>query len=518
MKTRVLVLGFWLLATASCNFGLFAGEYQARAILTTTDPVPGDTAGDGWNLAEISKVFLTALLNDRGEVTVLGTVKQQLPYRAIFRFREGIISRIVREGEHLIGMNSFIDLEGQNQLEKLDFLDRILLGDEGQVAFRGVIEPAPVTSRVGWWIADEAGIRMVMRDGEPAPGFGAGYVYQSMEPKLALGSHGRIALSSTVSRSEPRGLSTVWSGKPGFLIPKIRESDPAPGTSSTFAGAYFPGRVTLTESGSILLEAQVQTDFDAFKPNTGLWLATDRSVDVLISPHFSLPEFGIDVSVQFASFAGGSDVNSAGQFVTTALLEGPGLTSASRFCLIAGAAGGVRILARGAEAVPAVPGATYAKFTRPIVSSTGRIAVWTTLTFTNGAPFVALMVDRGLGLEFVMRSGERAPGFAPEINLTQVGNSLFINAAGQILVGAKTAPASATGPSENVLYLVEPDLTVRRVAWVGMGLRLAKGETAVLKSISDSITAPAGDDNGNSQELNAAGDFTFVGCVVRHRR
>ena len=147
------------------------------------------------------------------------------------------------------------------------------------------------------------------------------------------------------------------------------------------------------------------------------------------------------MSVQYASVAGASDVNSAGQFVTTVLLEGPGLTSASRFCLISGTVEGVRILGRGGQAVPAIPGATYSKFTRPIINSTGRIAVWTTLKSAEGDPFVALMVDRGRGLEFVLRIGEPALEFGPGINLTQAGNSLFINAASQILVGAKTGPA-----------------------------------------------------------------------------
>ncbi len=512
MKSQILVIGFWLFASATGRIGLRAGEYRIQAILTTADPVPGDTAGDGWNIAEIRKVFVTALLNDRHHVTVLGTVRQRQPYRAIFRFRDGTLAQVVREGAHLAGMNSIVDLGGQNRIENLGFLDRILLGPEGQVAFQGVIEPAPAESQVGWWIAEEDGIQMVMRDGNPAPGFGTGHVYQAAQPSLALGSQGRIALSSSVSDAEPRGLRTVWSGKPGFLTPKFREMDPAPGTSSTFAGTDLPGRVTLTKSGGILVVAQVKSDFDAFKANTGLWLATDRSVELLVPPHFSLPEFGTDVAVQLASFAGASDVNSAGQFVTTALLEGPGLTSASRFCLISGTVEGVRIVGRGGQAVPAIPGATYLKFTRPIINSTGRIAVWTTLKSTDGDPFVALMVDRGRGLEFVLRIGGPALEFGPGVILTLAGNSLlFINAAGQILVGAKTGPASAAGPFENVLYLVEPNLSVHRVAWVERSVRLANGETAILKSISDSATPPAGDEDGNSQELNAAGDFTFVG-------
>lgn len=287
MKSQILVIGFWLLASATGGIGLCAGEYRVQAILTTADPVPGDTAGDGWNFAEIQKVFVATLINDRRIVTVLGTVRQQQPYRAIFRFRDGTVARVVREGDHLAGMNSFVDLGGQNQIENLGFLDRILLGPQGQVAFRGEIEPTPAESRVGWWIAAEDGIQMVMRDGDPAPGFGTGYVYQDGQPTLALGSQGRIALSSTVYGSEPRGLRTVWFGIPELLTPKFREMDPAPGTSSTLAGTDLPGRVTLTTSGSILLVAQVKSDFDAFKSNTGLWLATDRNVELLVPPHFS---------------------------------------------------------------------------------------------------------------------------------------------------------------------------------------------------------------------------------------
>ena len=150
------------------------------------------------------------------------------------------------------------------------------------------------------------------------------------------------------------------------------------------------------------------------------------------------------------------------------------------------------------------------------MNSMGRIVVSANLAPLQGDEFTALMVDRGNGLEMVFRSLAIAPGFGSEFIVAQFGSRRFINSTGQILIGTKVKGPGTSESGQDVLYLIETDFTVRRVAWAGMTATLANGESVVLEKIAGTPSTfpsviPAGDDDGQPTMLNNLGEFAFIG-------
>jgi hypothetical protein len=144
------------------------------------------------------------------------------------------------------------------------------------------------------------------------------------------------------------------------------------------------------------------------------------------------------------------------------------MAASNRYCLIAGGPGTHRILGRAGDPVAGLPGVNYVRFVRPLINSDVRVAVWGVLPAVGQKTHTALCVDRGGGLEVALHSTAPAPGFAPEVTLGGFFAGPFLNRAGQILLVAGVEGPGIDPAKNKVLRLIEPDLTVRRVAWPGM--------------------------------------------------
>lgn len=116
-----------------------------------------------------------------------------------------------------------------------DELHRPVLDDTGTIVFRAETSES---SRAGLWTGDADSLRLVAREGDPAPGLPAGWTFRYLFDPL-VSADGRLCFIASVRGPEGERRSGIWTGRPDSLAPAVLEGDPAPGFATARATFRF---------------------------------------------------------------------------------------------------------------------------------------------------------------------------------------------------------------------------------------------------------------------------------------
>lgn len=229
----------------------------------------------------------------------------------------------------------------------------------------------------GIWASDGSTLHLVLRHGEPAPGFGAGCVplanMGASDPSVLIDfprfpdidSSGRVVvISSLTGCSVGRASDVVWTWKDGSLDRLFVPSEPS----------LLFDAVT-SESGVMA--------FSGSSSNDVLWTAVGETVGVLVTTG-ALFEHGAGSGSLSAIHPFGLSVNDAGRVVFVGETMAPG---GARSGLLAAGGGDNRVIAQEGGAAPGTGGAVFADMapgTLPVtlpdfkITETGRVvfAAW----------------------------------------------------------------------------------------------------------------------------------------------
>jgi len=380
------------------------------------------------------------------------------------------LALLVREGDPAPGAGA-----GVSYGEISGFFDPVAprnpVNGAGQVAFTAALTGTGVTSSNdrSLWLTDGAGgVSLVAREGDAAPGTGAGVVFGSFDFSYALNEAGDVAFSANLAGT---GVTTsndasLWIRPAGGgLVLVARQGAPAPGMGPgiVFGISSFPfpngtlNQNDLNEAGDLA--------FVAILAGPGITSSNDQIVFVReASGSFRVAaregEGGLDPGIGPVTVA----LNDAGE---VAFEAGPGQTLCSAVWGPDGS-GGLRRIVEEGDPIPDLPGAVFegngacgslpSLVPEPSINAHGDVAFsggtlegfgWGFFYASAAGELVTVVLDDGLGSDVI----EVAPG-----DVRAVGYPLSmhpfatLNDARQLLFATTLDPETT---AERGLFLAE---------------------------------------------------------------
>jgi hypothetical protein len=203
------------------------------------DPVPG---GNG----VFQDFFDLAGPNESGKVAfvarISGSSGGENDNEGIYLADEGGVIELAREGEQVPGGNGSFD----------DFIFLTGLNDSGEAAFNAILDGTSggESDNEALYIASEAGITELARNGEPAPGGGGGIINSILLPTNPNES-GEVAFDASIEGGD-EGLpvdSGIFLTAASGITKLIRVGDSGPGGVGRFQGFLLGG---LNDSGQVI--------------------------------------------------------------------------------------------------------------------------------------------------------------------------------------------------------------------------------------------------------------------------
>jgi hypothetical protein len=191
------------------------------------------------------------------------------------------------------------------------------INDAGQLVFSGHVGGPGVddTNNDAIWVGANGAYQLVARQGDPAPGAGAGVIYRSNYTTGArISGDGQVVFHHWLSGAGVDNTNDlgIWMGHPGDVRLVVREGDPSPGATT---GAVFKELFdfTLNRAGQIIFGANISGPGIYTTNDFGLWAAgPDGEID-LIAREYGLFDVNDDPliedlrTIRKIAFAAGSN-------------------------------------------------------------------------------------------------------------------------------------------------------------------------------------------------------------------
>ena len=366
-----------------------------------------------------------------------------------------------------------------------DFFE-LVSNSSGQVGFRGALKSGvggvSTTNDVGIWVNEQsAGLRMLAREGSPAPGVSGGRTFQSSLGAgdvmpftgLQLSDHGQVVFGGRLN-DDTRG---IWFGDASAGVSLIALGNTqAPGTP---AGALFEKttlargadrRFGVSPAGNLAFPALLTTGAGGVVSANqhGLWSRVAGTT--LLAAREASPAPGLASGVNFSNSGAnpfdGAEVNDAGNVVFKAFVAGTGITASNDSAIWTGRLITLQPVVREGQLAPGAPaGFVFGDLAtvRPVLNELGQFA------FIADAQNAAGTVTRrglwawdpGLGLMKIAIQGESltlAPGVTRTVSTVQ-GNfdAAFTGARSLNDAGQLVFQATFTDDSQAILKTNVPE-------------------------------------------------------------
>jgi hypothetical protein len=258
--------------------------------------------------------------------------------------RTGPLTLLLREGSQAPDTQPGV-VFGAAQFLGSPYPFRLLqVNHQGRIAVQGnLVGPGTDTFSNEAIFAERSGqLRLVMREGDPAPGAGGGATFGGNSVNLqtyslSFNSLGHVAFDVMLGGSQ-HGVTTLYSDHRGSLAPVVMPGDPAPGTNLDFGIVASP---ILSDGGRIAFRAALS---DAGQwPPIGIWWDQPGTLSALVVPGQQVP--GRPPGVTFLGTHYIHGFNAAGQIAFSGEISDPVSTSAT-VLVLAGPTGAMRIVAQ----------------------------------------------------------------------------------------------------------------------------------------------------------------------------
>src|SRR5262249_21791201 len=137
----------------------------------------------------------------------------------------------------------------------------------------------------GVWFEGAAGLRLVVRAGDPSPGTGPGVVFGSSLSVLGFNDNRQVVFEGGLSGMGVTTSNSVgyWSGGAGSLALVLRAGDPAPGTAAgtTFQIVESNVPVGFNNAGHVVARAGLSGPTIGTLNNSGIWSNRSGSLELV---------------------------------------------------------------------------------------------------------------------------------------------------------------------------------------------------------------------------------------------
>jgi len=425
---------------------------------------------------ESPNVVRSGVLNNMGQVAVYGSLGGSGD--GVWREAGGMgLTLVARAGSPAPGTSTSFSFISQP----------IVLNDNGQTAFSAALV-GPSSGNISIWSEGRGALALIARKGEQAPGTLPGVNFVGLS-NPALNNVGQTAFSGTlkgpgVGLSNDRG---VWSEGGGAGVAIVaRDGDQAPGASTGVTFSTFTG-AQLSDAGQVAFFSRLVGTGVTSSNDQSIWKAGGGTSLSLVA---RTGGSAADTSggVVFASLSGPKQ-NDAGQIAFGGTLSGAGVTSSNSRGIWSDAGGaGQSLVARSGDQAPDAPGGvnfSFFAFGGPEISSAGKTTFLARLTgagVTDSNDFGIWSERVGAGLEMVVRTGDHAPGTPTGINFSDLSFPK-LSSVSQTLFGATLAGPGVTSSNNKGLWAEDATSNLTLVARTGDLMDVDAGPNSDLRTI-----------------------------------
>jgi hypothetical protein len=298
------------------------------------------------------------------------------------------------------------------------------------------------------WQGDHDGGVIIAREGNQAPGTGAGVNFSAFDSPYTSGTGGYAFEAYLVGPGvDAANNEGIWAGAGGSTTLIARTGDNAPGTGPGvgFASFYISGPVI--NNGDVLFHGNLTGAGADNSNDTGVWFYQGGSTGLVVREGDPATDLGAGIEV--GEITTGPSFNSTGTVGFHSLLTGPGIDGTNDSAIWEISSGVLSVIAReGSQAPGTNPGTVFNSLTAPAINDSGQLVFGADLTGSgvDNTNDRGVWAQLGAGLELIAREGnsfEVAPGDLREIDvLSFFGGPDQFNNLGQILFHASFTDGS----------------------------------------------------------------------------
>lgn len=223
---------------------------------------------------------------------------------------------------------------------------RPLLNENGVIVFSAVASGGGVTPQndTGIWLADEYGLRLLVREGDAVPGIDGRLFSMIWLGGLSADEDVWFLATMLGSPSNDLILCRVRPGEPVHVVTRVGE--PVPGLPGHWVNLFFLGGVVnswVNSDGALIFGG------DTNMGNGGLFMANEPGVTPLLVGGDPIPGVPDSTLVSLAISPQWAD---NGVATVVATIAGPGITSANDRVVIACDTSGTQLIAREGDLIP----------------------------------------------------------------------------------------------------------------------------------------------------------------------
>ncbi len=346
------------------------------------------------------------------------------------------------------------------------FDPRPVIDGAGKAAFLAATGSSFELSNV--WSETDAGLRLVARAGDAAPGLSVAF---SQFEELTMTDGGIMGFKALLSgpKITVENRESIWLDRHGALTLVARAADEAPDPTKARRFLRFESPAAVNGDGKMAFFARTRDKELEVVQDSGFYaLSTNGLASIAAAAGSAISnESGVVFNAQSfeAPFADDPVVNAAGVTVFRGFIEGPGVNETNMNGLWQyDPHSGLRLLLRGGDAAAGIPGATFVSFPSiPTINNKGDTAFLAFYHPANNAAressaiqsstteqtiHMGMWMRHSSGeLQSLFKLGDDAPGVAGDAQFVDVFDPVM-NGAGRIAIVAAIDGTAVTPTSE----------------------------------------------------------------------
>ncbi len=388
------------------------------------------------------------------EAGISGPGVDSTNFRGIWSGEVDDVSLLVLNGSHAPGTETGVNFR-QFSLSTLT--------NDGQVVVSGDLIGGGVEhfNNSGFWQGVPDHFRLRWREGSQAPGLPAGVTF--FDPRFSFfDSSARFVMQSNLLGPgiELSNRMSIWIGSEAGLDLIVRSENSAPGgdDGATVLGPFLTG---FSEQGHVTFVSDLGDGAGQLVDRSVIWAGKPESLQIVARAGDQAP--GMEPGVVFWQTATGSvPINNAGQIAFNGFVVGPGVTWENDQGYWAGVPGELKLIARSGDQAPGTEegvvfqgdSSLFPLAAKPSINDVGQIVLSTFLTgpgVDSSNDFGVWVTDTLGRLKLIARTGDKFDvNDTPEIeDLRTISRIENLHTP----IGSDIAPRSFNDDGELVLRL-----------------------------------------------------------------
>jgi hypothetical protein len=366
---------------------------------------------------------------------------------------------------------------------------------------------------IGIWSGAPGSLRLVAREGDPAPGVATGRNFSSFG-SISLNDGGHTAFRANLT-----GLTTagIWTDSSGVLAPIALEGSQVLGlpNGTTFKALSSP---QLSATGRTAFHATIQGPGVSPFNDDVLCLQDVESLRIIVRESNYAPGTPSGTTLEGAFWIGFSpfSLTPTGKLAFQSDLAGTGIDDSNDVGIWSNSSGWLALVAREGDQAPGTPiGANFSRFAFDTASSLvvqksfaqssdGRLAFWAQLTGTgvSSANDIGIWSEGPGALQLIAREGDIAPGLGEQARFkTFFADSVLLNSTGQTAFVATLEGDGITAANDQGIWIYDPTGASRLIIREGDVAEVATNDFRTFASFT-----PV----NNKFQLNDLGQVAFM--------